>query len=138
MPSFFTLPASQKKRKRDVENAPTTKKRRAKDSKANAAPTSKAPNRTRDDSISGSDSEQEGDHGISSAESSSGDSDSEGETAAERRLRLAERYLSNIKEQVQEEGFDAEDIDKEIIASRLKEDVVRSTCFFLCVGTLTA
>ena len=55
------------------------------------------------------------------------DSD-EGETAAERRLKLAERYLDNIRDEVDESGFDAEEIDRDLIAERLKEDVVWHLC----------
>lgn len=54
-------------------------------------------------------------------------SDDENETAAEKRLRLAERYLENIRNEVEEEvGFDAEQIDKDLIAERLKEDVAEN------------
>lgn len=56
---------------------------------------------------------------------SSSESDHEDETGAERRLRLAERYLENIKGEVDEAGFDATEIDRDLIAERLKEDVVR-------------
>ena len=55
---------------------------------------------------------------------SSSNSDDDGETAAERRLRLAEQYLKNIKSEVDEAGFDAEDIDRDLIAERLQEDSV--------------
>lgn len=54
------------------------------------------------------------------------DSEGEGETAADRRLLLAERYLSNIREEVDEAGFDAEEIDRDLIAERLKEDAAES------------
>lgn len=47
----------------------------------------------------------------------------EGETAAERRVRLAQRYLDNIRQEVDEVGFDAEDLDKDLVAQRLREDV---------------
>lgn len=56
-------------------------------------------------------------------EESSSESE-EGETAAERRLKLAERYLENLKDEVDEYGFDAAEIDRDLIAERLKEDVV--------------
>ena len=73
----------------------------------------------------------------SKAEDSGSESD-EDETAAERRLKLAERYLDNIREEVDEAGFDAEEIDRDLIAERLKEDVVCSetpiSC--LCAGWL--
>ncbi len=85
----------------------------------------------RDESISGSDDES--DDGPNNFEDEDEDvaadtsgSEGEGETAAERRLRLAERYLENIREEVDEIGFDAEEIDRDLIAERLKEDVAES------------
>ncbi|EPE05727.1 small nucleolar ribonucleoprotein complex [Ophiostoma piceae UAMH 11346] len=95
-----------------------------------------------DDSVSGSDSddedrgrgrdEEEDDIDLAHAED---DSDlDEAETAAERRLRLAERYLDNVRQEVGgaagEDGdiyaFDAEDVDRDLIAERLQEDVAES------------
>ena len=127
MSSFFTLPASHRKRKREDDSAaPSTKKRvaaargAAKDAKASRNPRPK-----RDESISSSGSEAKGKRGRASDEvDSSGGSESEDETGAERRLRLAEQYLQNIKGEVDEIGFDAEEIDKDLIAERLQEDVV--------------
>lgn len=128
MSSFFTTPASQRKRKRAEATSTASKKRNVTSSSTNAA---KAPRRTErdDESISGSESsdddvredifsEEQGDT------ASSGDED---ETAAERRLRLAERYLENIKTEVEEAvGFDAADIDRDLIAERLIEDVAET------------
>ena len=117
MSSFFTVPNAQRKRKRDDRAAPPGSKKRGGDSKADAGRRTE-----REDSISGSDLDD--DAGIDSPES--GDesgSDSEGETAADRRLKLAERYLDNIKGEVDEAGFDAADIDRDLIAERLKKDV---------------
>ncbi|KAF6744340.1 WD40-repeat-containing domain protein [Ephemerocybe angulata] len=49
----------------------------------------------------------------------------ENETPAEKRLRLAKLYLESVKGAIHAEGeFDAADIDREIIASRLKQDVL--------------
>jgi ribosomal RNA-processing protein 9 len=87
----------------------------------------------RDDSISGSDSEDDGnagrgvDKGTDASGSDSG-SDLGDETGAERRLRLAERYLENIKDEAaaHDTGFDAEEIDRDLIAERLKEDVAET------------
>ncbi|CAK7567320.1 MAG: pre-rRNA processing protein [Sporothrix epigloea] len=92
-----------------------------------------------DDSVSGSDSDGDGlagrgrgsDDGVDSANDDSGD---EGETAAERRLRLAERYLDNVRQEVKSAAgadgdiyaFDAEDVDRDLIAERLLEDVAES------------
>ncbi|TPX11947.1 uncharacterized protein E0L32_007445 [Thyridium curvatum] len=125
--SFFTVPAAQRKRKRDgvpsaSSTAAATKRSRSNGTKA--AP--KAPQPERDESISGSDSEDDispDDVGMSDGEDES-ESEHEGETAAERRLRLAERYLQNVRSEVEQTiGFDAEEIDRDLIAERLKEDV---------------
>lgn len=120
MSSFFTTPASQKKRKRTEATTAASKKRNV------AAEPSKPRRRERDESISGSESEDEG-RGDDFGEKDEGSSGDEEETAAERRLRLAERYLENIKEEVQDGyGFDAEQIDKDLIAERLVEDVAEN------------
>lgn len=138
MSSFFTVPGSQKKRKRD--SAPNvSKKRTVGGSRPNGRPGAKsAPASKRqaadededdDDSISGSDSESdENMEGASNGSEGEDGSESEDgqETAAERRLRLAERYLENVKEHVDEAGFDAADIDRDLIAERLQEDVAES------------
>ena len=84
--------------------------------------------RERDGSISSS--ESEGDERFERTEGSAGEANGsesdEVETAAERRLRLAERYLENIRNEVDAAGFDAADIDRDLIAERLREDVVCS------------
>ncbi|KAF2280811.1 WD40 repeat-like protein [Westerdykella ornata] len=125
MSSFFTVPASQKKRKR-ADAASAASKRR------NVAPTTtqltKRPRqREREESISGSESSDgEPAHAIEEEEES-GSSGDENETAADRRRRLAERYLENIKSEVQDDvGFDAAEIDRDLIAERLKEDVAET------------
>lgn len=127
MSSFFTLPASQRKRKReDRVAAPGSKKRSVAANGASGETSAHRKSQRDDESISGSESEDvEGDISESevSGDESSSESD-EGETAAERRLKLAEQYLENLKEQVDEAGFDAADLDRDLIAERLKEDVV--------------
>ncbi|MCJ1245102.1 pre-rRNA processing protein [Trapelia coarctata] len=132
MSSFFTLPASQKKRKRnDTGPTPSAKKRTADTGPVTKAAPSKPKRSKRDESISGSESDEDDmpkkstveDEG---SEASSSDSEHEEETAAEKRLRLAERYLANIKDEVQQTGFDAEEIDRDLIAERLKEDVAEN------------
>jgi ribosomal RNA-processing protein 9 len=123
MSSFFTTPASQRKRKRTEASSGAAKKR-------NVAPTStKAPRRKeREETISGSESSDDDRGDVFEDDNESGSSGDENETAAERRLRLAERYLENIKTEVQEEtvGFDAADIDRDLIAERLREDVAET------------
>ncbi|KNG49282.1 3-beta hydroxysteroid dehydrogenase isomerase [Stemphylium lycopersici] len=113
--SFFTTPASQRKRKRS-EAAASAPKRRNPDANARRA--------EREESISGSDeSDSDGAPALDDAQDDSDTSEDENETAAEKRLRLAERYLENIRNEVDDVGFDAEQIDKDLIAERLKEDV---------------
>lgn len=138
MSSFFTIPGSQKKRKR--QSAPDAPKKKVAAAKSSRKPAAKAPGATktraeRDESISGSDDEDDDDDGDGDSQerSSNGSeaadgsgSDDEAETAAEKRLRLAERYLENIKEHVDEAGFDAADIDRDLIAERLQEDVAET------------
>lgn len=153
MSSFFTAPGPQKKRKRPTSAADGPKKRLATSSNSysksqakpagtrqaagNHAPASKKQRVERDSSISGSESDDDdvldnAEDPLSGSEESSG-SEAEGETAAEKRLRLAERYLDNVKQEVDEEyGFDAEDIDRDILAERekigerLQEDIAES------------
>ncbi|KAL8843585.1 MAG: hypothetical protein Q9170_000089 [Blastenia crenularia] len=127
MSSFFTTPASQKKRKReDNARAPSSTKKRVTAAGSNSK--SQNNNRvkaSRDDSISGSGSEDDAPQRRAGDEedSLSTESSDEDETGAERRLRLAEQYLDNIKGEVDTVGFDAEDVDRDLIAERLKEDV---------------
>ncbi|PVH78048.1 WD40 repeat-like protein [Cadophora sp. DSE1049] len=146
MSSFFTLPSAKKRKRIDTSNSnPAPKKRIASTSTTSKSKPSKpAPRKPqRDESISGSDDESDGgaarEHDMdldladgSSSEEGEGSSDAE-ETAAERRLRLAERYLSNIRNEVEASAtnadpsaFDAEEIDRDLIAERLIEDVAES------------
>lgn len=140
MSSFFTVPGAQKKRKRPAApEAPKKKvaaskssaKSSAKSAKPAAKPAASSKKRVErdDESISGSDSEDDESYqGASDAtnDEDENDSENEGETAAEKRLRLAERYLDNVKEHVDEIGFDAAEIDRDLIAERLQEDVAES------------
>ena len=126
MSSFFTLPASQRKRKRADDRPGKPAKRRGVQNEAGDRATangkSSGPRKVeRDESISGSESEQE-EIQTESAEESDATSE-EDESAADRRIRLAQRYLDNIKGEVDEAGFDAAEIDKDLIAQRLREDV---------------
>ncbi|KAK4897631.1 pre-rRNA processing protein [Elasticomyces elasticus] len=118
MSSFFTAPASQRKRKR-----PQTDDRPA--AKRNAAPVQKRAE-ARDESISGSDSDDDA-RGADAVDPDDSSSDSEAEDVASKRIRLAEQYLANTQREVLvEEGFDAVDVDQENLrrrmGERLKED----------------
>lgn len=134
MSSFFTTPASQKKRKR--QDAPTSSYKKRNTTTATttqAKPKPKSTKRTTrersESSISGSESGSDAEATGKRAddESSSASSGAEDETAAERRLKLTERYLENVRADVagdegQSIGFDAEDVDRDLISARLKED----------------
>ncbi|KAJ9493908.1 pre-rRNA processing protein [Exophiala xenobiotica] len=127
--SFFTTPASQRKRKRPTENPGKPRKRRDADrtearDEQDERPqrkTTRPRNQERDESISGSESDDDAVEHETDVESEA--TSEEDETAAERRVRLAQRYLDNIRQEVDEVGFDAEDLDRDLIAQRLKEDV---------------
>jgi len=125
MSSFFTDPSAKKRKRPSKPEAPKKKPNlSSKPSSSSKAPAKKRVER--DESISGSDSDDDESYeGFSDAreEISGSESENEGETAAEKRLRLAERYLDNVKEHVDEAGFDAADIDRDLIAERLQEDV---------------
>jgi ribosomal RNA-processing protein 9 len=120
MSSFFTKPASVKKRKR--EDTISSRRPQGEDD-ARVEERLK-----RDESIASSDTESETYHTAAEHDDDEGSSEAaEDETAAERRLRLAERYLQNVQHEVEETiGFDAADIDRDLIAQRLKEDVAET------------
>ncbi|KAJ9155715.1 WD domain, G-beta repeat-containing protein [Pleurostoma richardsiae] len=138
MSSFFTAPGAG--RKRSAPAGPEkSKKRRITGSrtsgKAGKAPSKPAPAAKkkpaeRDESISGSDTDDSRDDADDVPDHSGSDEDdsdllgNEEETAAERRLRLAERYLDNVRQDVEVDpyAFDAEDVDRDLIAERLQED----------------
>jgi ribosomal RNA-processing protein 9 len=129
MSSFFTIPSSQKKRKRPDAQSEPPKKRLASSKPVKESKPARKPRKERDESISGSEGEDslpDAPRDDDAESITSASSDGEGETAAERRLRLAERYLENIRTEVDEHGFDAEEIDRDLIAERLQEDAAES------------
>ncbi|KAI1437266.1 WD40 repeat-like protein [Xylaria sp. CBS 124048] len=126
MSSFFSVPGAQKKRKRD-HDGPSTKRQFRPRPAAKAQP---APMKKRvklDEEISEGDSESapEPDDDDDAAASESDESEHD-ETAAEKRLRLATQYLSQVRDEVEATGWDAEEIDKDLIAARLEDDVAES------------
>lgn len=128
MPPFFTAPSSHAKRKRP-ETSEAPQKRFAASKPSRDKP---APRKVKKDEEISSDEESDGglevtfDDEDKAGESS--ESDEEKITAAERRLKLAERYLENVREEVEEVGvgFDAEEIDRDLIAERLQDDAAES------------
>ncbi|TQS37716.1 hypothetical protein Golomagni_01798 [Golovinomyces magnicellulatus] len=129
MSSYFTIPPSHKKRKRSTAQEQVKKQKNLKNAVRNPKHALKKP--PRDESISGSEDESDNDmqrkkyfEENNSVENES--SEIEGETAAERRLKLAQQYLENIRTEVDDIGFDAEKIDRDLIAERLLEDSAES------------
>ncbi|KAK9248403.1 WD40-repeat-containing domain protein [Lipomyces tetrasporus] len=68
-----------------------------------------------------------GTHTEAESEEESGDENDEAEfaneSAADKRRRLAQQYIENLQNEIDSTGFDARDVDKDILAARLKEDV---------------
>ncbi|KAI1199565.1 WD40 repeat-like protein [Nemania serpens] len=125
MSSFFSIPGAQKKRKRDSDG-PTSKRpaRPRRPTKPQAAPKKRV---ERDEEISGSDSDLEPGEDVDVPASEPDESEGErDETAAQKRLRLATQYLSRVREEVEATEWDAEQIDKDMIAARLEDDVAES------------
>ncbi|KAI3323122.1 WD40 repeat-like protein [Xylariaceae sp. AK1471] len=122
MSSFFSVPGAQKKRKRDHDGPASKRLARPRPAKPQASMKKKV---ERDDEISGSDSESEPAEDVEASASDSGESEHD-ETAAQKRLRLASQYLSRVREEVEATGWDAEQIDKDMIAARLEEDLGES------------
>jgi ribosomal RNA-processing protein 9 len=98
MSSFFTKPASLK-RKRPEAGAPRPQRT---NDRSNARPTKRR--ETRDESVSGSDFDDDdsdvGPRPPADSDDESSESEFEGEDAAGRRTRLAERYLENTRLQI--------------------------------------
>ena len=134
MSSFFTNAGKQNKRKRGaVSDVPQKRVASSKPPTREKGKTTTSTKRRAevddDESISGSESDDirsPGRESQSDSYSGAEDSDEEVQTAAERRLKLAEQYLQNIKEHVDVVGFDAAEIDRDLIAERLQEDVAET------------
>jgi ribosomal RNA-processing protein 9 len=118
MSSFFTTPSSKLERKRPERDG-------KKSSKTGGHPPARRAPEKIDESISGSDSD-DSDAGRENSAESVEDDVSVDEDDAERRRRLAEQYLENIREEIDPTGFDAADIDRDLISQRLKDDVAES------------
>ncbi|KAI0540964.1 WD40-repeat-containing domain protein [Xylaria digitata] len=127
MSSFFSIPGAQKKRKRDNDGAAGKRPARPRPTtKSQAAPKKRVERDDDDDEISsGSESGSQPAEDNDAFESGSDESDND-ETAAQKRLRLASEYLSRVREEVEATGWDAEQIDKDMIAARLEDDVAES------------
>ncbi|KAI2643481.1 WD40 repeat-like protein [Xylaria nigripes] len=126
MSSFFSVPKVQNKRKRDHDGpARKTQSQPRHAVKSRPAPKKRVEREEDDEEISQSDSESEPADDVENSASESDESDRE-ETAAQKRLRLASQYLSRVRDEVKATGWDAEQIDKDLIAARLEDDVAES------------
>lgn len=97
MSSFFTLPGSAKRKRQDLNGSANKKVRPEKSRKNRDAPD--------DDEIS---SDEDDGKTARIDDDSSDDDELKAETAAEKRLRLAQHYLDNIRKEVgtrQSEAF---------------------------------
>ncbi|KAM0747574.1 WD40 repeat-like protein [Meredithblackwellia eburnea MCA 4105] len=62
------------------------------------------------------------------ASNGSSDEEDEDETPAQKRLRLSQMYLKSLEKETMDEGdFDAADLDRDLIAERLQQDVLEHT-----------
>ncbi|PNS17829.1 hypothetical protein CAC42_3224 [Sphaceloma murrayae] len=127
MSSFFVKPASQRKRKRNDEGG---NRRSDRQGKVSTRPQKRIrEDSTGDSSISGSDSEdlqgdgEETSHTLSESDSS----DEDDGDAASRRTKLAARYLENSRNEILAEGFDAKDVDNELLAQRMGDKLREDT-----------
>jgi ribosomal RNA-processing protein 9 len=137
--SFFSQP-KQRKRKRDASssaapgrpakaarNGALGKSRKANGAAPSAPHGGKGKRKAADEELSGSDADgaiDDDDLRASEAEESSGAEDA-AETPAEKRLRLARLYLEGVEKEARDAAgeYDAAEIDREIIAQRLRQDV---------------
>ena len=95
MSSFFTLPGSAKRKRADAAGSTKSKKVRQTD-----MPSKKSRKRTDKDEISSEEEEDDDDVGPRGEDDEGEDEEFTGETAAEKRLRLAQQYLDNIRQEV--------------------------------------
>ncbi|KAI0977329.1 WD40-repeat-containing domain protein [Xylaria arbuscula] len=125
MSSFFSIPGAQKKRKRDNDGAAGKRPARPRPTTKPAAVPKRRVEQDEEISSGSDDDESEPieDVDVSASESEEEDND---ETAAQKRLRLASDYLSRVRDEVEATGWDAEQIDKDMIAARLEDDVAES------------
>lgn len=118
--SFF---ANTRKRKRPAKTTSTIQR---KGPASKAQPKGRpAASKTADSDIEGDEDDDDHFNANLSAESDEESSEEEiKETAAEKRVRLAKAYLGSIEETLDDDigGFDAADLDRDLIAERLKKD----------------
>ncbi|OLL27164.1 putative WD repeat-containing protein [Neolecta irregularis DAH-3] len=102
----------------------STKKRKRKDKFTSRIPkATKEKKIVHDEEISGSESDNEKHIGDIESEDSNGFA---GESAPDKRVRLAKDYLESLKRDIAETDFDAEDVDRDILAQRLRDDALQT------------
>lgn len=139
---FFQSESDPNKRKRPRRNNPTSSKPTSKsNTKSNRSQTfnnseklKQKPKKVLEDDVIESESDgNESDFNRNNDDDDVGLEEEEeedfNETPAQKRLRLAQDYLNDLKQsQLREDGtFDAAEIDQEIISSRLQQDVLESS-----------
>ncbi|KAH9988121.1 WD40 repeat-like protein [Russula compacta] len=126
--SFFATKTRKRKRMASKDSGPSSSKKVPKTSNGRVSAKGKGKARATEEDLhsGGSGSEALDDMDLRADEvdpNESGDEDA-GETPAEKRLRLARVYLESLKEDIADGEADAAEIDKELISSRLKQDVL--------------
>ncbi|THH16374.1 hypothetical protein EW146_g4261 [Bondarzewia mesenterica] len=122
--AFFSVPKTRKrKRQLTVRDAgPVASNKAARTTKG------KGKARARDEELESDATQEDGaddmDLRVDEVDLNESGEEDEDETPAEKRLRLAKLYLESVKDGLAEGEFDAAEIDKEIISSRLKQDVM--------------
>ncbi|THH03256.1 hypothetical protein EW145_g6405 [Phellinidium pouzarii] len=134
MPDAFFVSQKTRKRKRTTGGKEASSSKRQVNGKGRPVPNAKSrSSRRRDEELESDATQDEDGGGIDDLELRASDSDpnasadeDELETPAEKRLRLAKIYLESVKDDlVPADGeFDAAELDRELIASRLKQDVM--------------
>ncbi|KAN0094791.1 WD40-repeat-containing domain protein [Tylopilus felleus] len=125
MPDVFF---ASKKRKRS-----SSTKKSLRPPKSNGAQTKSKPKKRREDEELDSDRTDQDDAATDDLDlraddepESSGEDDID-ETPAEKRLRLAKLYLQTVTEGLADGEFDAAEVDKELISTRLRQDVLEQS-----------
>ncbi|KAI5121593.1 hypothetical protein M0805_009464 [Coniferiporia weirii] len=136
MPDAFFVSKKIRKRKRSGTKEASSSKNPVNGKGRPGAPAAKSKTSRRKDEELESDATQDDDvGGIDDLDLRASDTDpnesadeDELETPAQKRLRLAKVYLESVKEGLVADGeFDAAELDRELIASRLKQDVMEHT-----------
>ena len=122
--SFFIAPKPQKRKRVQTQSSKTN------DAKVKDAPKKRVVAQEDEDAAPIDDYEDLDLRHSSAAEDSDDDQDENTrETAQEKRIRLAKQYIAGVEKSVREkqrEGFDAADLDRDLIAERLQLDALES------------